>query len=297
MLYQGEGEADPPPIQEWRRFDAADMQPSRSCSGARTCGRRGASSWPPARAQGGHEQPGAVLRAKTRIRARGARRWCEALGQESRASAEAKREVPGAAERQKTLAAQDGKPRCGCGLTAGTCELARGAGVRRLPQQDKRERAAHQPGEPRTQNSRTFLVEMLRRVVAQHVLLAEQLEAHAMRWRRSVSPSGVPVVPCDTQCPQGQGSRSCPRAAGWGRQVQRGLHLLSNPLRHLLRKVVAPPSSFTGSQSLGCESRAGGAPVSRRFSAQNLGVGAQTADRWVCRRLGSNLPAVLFVTR
>ena len=36
----------------------------------------------------------------------------------------AKREVPGAAERQKTLAAQDGKcALCGCGLTAGTCEL------------------------------------------------------------------------------------------------------------------------------------------------------------------------------
>ena len=36
----------------------------------------------------------------------------------------AKREVPGAAERQKTLAAQDGKRAlCGCGLTAGTCEL------------------------------------------------------------------------------------------------------------------------------------------------------------------------------
>ena len=36
----------------------------------------------------------------------------------------AKRKVPGAAERQKTLAAQDGKcALCGCGLTAGTCEL------------------------------------------------------------------------------------------------------------------------------------------------------------------------------
>ena len=35
----------------------------------------------------------------------------------------AKREVPGAAERQKTLAAQDGKcALCGCGLT-GACEL------------------------------------------------------------------------------------------------------------------------------------------------------------------------------
>ena len=79
----------------------------------------------------------------------------------------AKREVPGAAERQKTLAAQDGKcALCGCGLT-GTCELdrPRGAGeaglcgqranfagaVRRLPQREDaaRERAAHEFGEPR----------------------------------------------------------------------------------------------------------------------------------------------------
>ena len=65
------------------------------------------------------------------------RRWCEALGLEYRGQRlaglaheiflkllKAKREVPGAAERQKTLAAQDGKRAlCGCGLTAGTCEL------------------------------------------------------------------------------------------------------------------------------------------------------------------------------
>ena len=55
------------------------------------------------------------------------RRWCEALGQEYQRgrlgardlseAAKAKREVPGAAERQKTLAAQDGKRAlCGCGL-------------------------------------------------------------------------------------------------------------------------------------------------------------------------------------
>ena len=64
------------------------------------------------------------------------RRWCEALNQEYRGKRleglaqeiflkmlKAKREVPGAAERQKTLAAQDGKcALCGCGLT-GTCEL------------------------------------------------------------------------------------------------------------------------------------------------------------------------------
>ena len=65
------------------------------------------------------------------------RRWCEALNQEYRGQRlaglaheiflkllKAKREVPGAAERQKTLAAQDGKRAlCGCGLTTGTCEL------------------------------------------------------------------------------------------------------------------------------------------------------------------------------
>ena len=64
------------------------------------------------------------------------RKWCEALNQEYRGQRlaglaheiflkllKAKREVPGAAERQKTLAAQDGKcALCGCGLT-GTCEL------------------------------------------------------------------------------------------------------------------------------------------------------------------------------
>ena len=71
-------------------------------------------------------------------------RWCEALGQEYRDQRlaglahetflkllKAKREVPGAAERQKTLAAQDGKcALCGCGLTAGTCELDRVMPVR-----------------------------------------------------------------------------------------------------------------------------------------------------------------------
>ena len=64
------------------------------------------------------------------------RRWCEALNQEYRGQRlaglaheiflkllKAKREVPGAAEKQKTLAAQDGKcALCGCGLT-GACEL------------------------------------------------------------------------------------------------------------------------------------------------------------------------------
>ena len=100
------------------------------------------------------------------------RRWCEALNQEYRAQRlaglaheiflkllKAKREVPGAAERQKTLAAQDSKravrlradgrlragPR-GAG-EAGLCgQRANSAGaVRRLPQREDaaRERAAH----------------------------------------------------------------------------------------------------------------------------------------------------------
>ena len=53
------------------------------------------------------------------------RRWCRStgasawrLGAQDLPEAAAKREVPGAAERQKTLAAQDGKfALCGCGLT------------------------------------------------------------------------------------------------------------------------------------------------------------------------------------
>ena len=104
--------------------------------------------------QGGHQQPGAVLRAEaergTRIRElpeehEVLRRWCEALNQEQEYRGQrlaglaheiflkllkAKREVPGAAERQKTLAVQDGKcALCGCGLT-GACELDHVAPVR-----------------------------------------------------------------------------------------------------------------------------------------------------------------------
>ena len=40
VLYRGEVRQTLPPIQEWRRFDAT----------CRTCGRRGGSSWPSARA-------------------------------------------------------------------------------------------------------------------------------------------------------------------------------------------------------------------------------------------------------
>ena len=90
--------------------------------------------------QGGHQQPGAVLRAEAEAghqdpRAAGrARTAAEVVrgaqpgvqrGQRLAGLAheifwkllKAKREVPGAAERQKTLAAQDGKcALCGCGL-------------------------------------------------------------------------------------------------------------------------------------------------------------------------------------
>ena len=97
------------------------------CSGARTCGRRGASSWPPARAR---RWPSAARRSTAKAEA-GHQDPCEALRREYRGQRlaglahkiflkllKAKREVPGAAERQKTLA------RCAAdGLTAGTCEL------------------------------------------------------------------------------------------------------------------------------------------------------------------------------
>ena len=97
------------------------------------------------------------------------RRWCEALGQEHRGQRlaglareiflkllKAKREAPGAAERQKTLAAQDGKRAlCGCGLTAGTCKLDHVVPVRQAFAGSVQtlqalcgERAAQQPGEP-----------------------------------------------------------------------------------------------------------------------------------------------------
>ena len=45
VLNRGKARQTLPPIQEWRRFNC-----SRACSGVRTCGRRGASSWPSARA-------------------------------------------------------------------------------------------------------------------------------------------------------------------------------------------------------------------------------------------------------
>ena len=95
--------------------------------------------------QGGHQQPGAVLRAEAEAghqdpRAAGGARGAVEVVRGAQPGVpgpapgglaheiflkllKAKREVPGAAERQKTLAAQDGKRAlCGCGLT-GACEL------------------------------------------------------------------------------------------------------------------------------------------------------------------------------
>ena len=105
---------------------------------------------------------GLRLRRGTRIREHEVLwRWCEALGQEYRGQRlaglaheiflkllKAKREVPGAAERQKILAAQDGK-RALRGLCGQRADPA--GAVRRLPQPEdaEGERAAHQPGEPR----------------------------------------------------------------------------------------------------------------------------------------------------
>ena len=48
VLYRGEARQTLPPIQEWRRFDAADVQPGLFwCEDLRE---RGGSSWPSARA-------------------------------------------------------------------------------------------------------------------------------------------------------------------------------------------------------------------------------------------------------
>ena len=134
VLYRGEARQTLPPIQEWRRFDAADVQPGLFCCEDLREARR--------QLMAAGESPKVTISSRrrrlrwgTRIREL-LRRWCEALNQEYRGQRlaglaheiflkllKAKREVPGAAERQKTLAAQDGKRAlCGCGLT-GTCEL------------------------------------------------------------------------------------------------------------------------------------------------------------------------------
>ena len=129
--------------------------------------------------QGAHQQPGAVLRAEAEAghqdpRAAGEARNAAEVARGAQPGVQgrlaglahdiflkllkAKREVPGAAERQKTLAAQDGKcALCGCGLSgageAGLCgQRADFAGaVRQLPQREdaEGERAAYEFGEPR----------------------------------------------------------------------------------------------------------------------------------------------------
>ena len=144
VLYRGEARQTLPPIQEWRRFDAADVQPGLFwCEDLREARRQlmAAGESPKVAMSSPAQYCGLRLRRGTRIRElpeehEVLRRWCEALNQEYRGQRlaglaheiflkllKAKREVPGAAERQKTLAAQDGKcALCGCGLT-GACEL------------------------------------------------------------------------------------------------------------------------------------------------------------------------------
>ena len=136
VLYRGEARQTLPPIQEWRRSC------SRGCSREAQRQLMAAGESPKVAISSPAQYCGLRLRRGARIRElpeehEVLRRWCEALNQEYRGQRlaglaheiflkllKAKREVPGAAERQKTLAAQDGKcALCGCGLTAGTCEL------------------------------------------------------------------------------------------------------------------------------------------------------------------------------
>ena len=183
VLYRGEARQTLPPIQEWRRFDAADVQPGLFwCEDLREARRQlmAVGESPKVAISSPAQYCGLRLRRGTRIRElpeehEVLRRWCEALNQEYRGQRlaglaheiflkllKAKREVPGAAERQKTLAAQDavrlradGRLRAGPrgAGEAGLCgQRANFAGaVRRLPQREDaaRERAAHEFGEPR----------------------------------------------------------------------------------------------------------------------------------------------------
>ena len=137
VLYRGEARQTLPPIQEWRRFDAADVQPGLFwCEDLREARRQlmAAGESPKVAMSSPAQYCGLRLRRGTRIRELPEEH--EVLNQEYRGQRlaglaheiflkllKAKREVPGAAERQKTLAAQDGKRAlCGCGLT-GACEL------------------------------------------------------------------------------------------------------------------------------------------------------------------------------
>ena len=142
VLYRGKARQTLPPIQEWRRFDAADVQPGLFwCEDLREARRQlmAAGESPKVAISSPAQYCGLRLRRDTRIRElpeehEVLRRWCEALNQEYRGQRlaglaheiflkllKAKREVPGAAERQQTLAAQDGKcALCGWELTTGS---------------------------------------------------------------------------------------------------------------------------------------------------------------------------------
>ena len=175
VLYRGEARQTLPPIQEWRRFDRGRAAgavlvrgPARGAHGRRR------------EPQGGHQQPGAVLRAEAEAghedprAAGGARGAAEVVPAPGRAGA---RDLPEAAEGEAGSARRGGEaedpgragrqvravrlradgrrlragPR-GAG-EAGLCgQRADFAGaVRRLPQREdaEGERAARQPGEPR----------------------------------------------------------------------------------------------------------------------------------------------------
>ena len=186
VLYRGEARQTLPPIQEWRRFDAADVQPGLFwCEDLREARRQlmAAGESPKVAISSPAQYCGLRLRRGTRIRElpeehEVLRRWCEALNQEYRGQRlaglaheiflkllKAKREVPGAAERQSPGRAgrqvravrlrADGRLRAGPrgAGEAGLCgQRANSAGaVRRLPQREDaaRERAAHEFGEPR----------------------------------------------------------------------------------------------------------------------------------------------------
>ena len=126
VLYRNKARQTLPPIQEWRRIDAADVG-LFWCEDLREARRQlmAAGEGPKVAISSPAQYCGLRLRRGTRVRElpeehEVLRRWCEALNQEYLLKLlKAKREVPGAAERQKTLAAQDGKcALCGCGLTS-----------------------------------------------------------------------------------------------------------------------------------------------------------------------------------
>ena len=165
VLYRGEARQTLPPIQEWRRFDAADVQPGlfwcKDLWEAR-CQLMAVGESPKVAISSPAQYCGLRLRRGTRIRElpeehEVLRRWCEALGQDGLAHEiflkllKAKREVPGAAERQKTLAGlrADGRhlragPR-GAG-EAGLCQTLQA--LRGDCHSEKTLRESHQPGEP-----------------------------------------------------------------------------------------------------------------------------------------------------